>query len=82
MTPRIGGALADDGSGAPATGNRLPFGRYVHGRHDSTGAVRSVPSITGTRPWRQSAEILGDVDGAHVEAAYDLGGSIAALIAD
>ena len=82
---RIGGALADDGSGAPASGGRLPFGLYVHGRYDTTGAVRSVLAITGALPWRQSAEILevlGDVDGAHVEAAYDLGGSIAALIAD
>jgi hypothetical protein len=82
---RIGGALADNGSGAPASGGRLPFGLYVHGRYDTTGAVRSVLAITGALPWRQSAEILeilGDVDGAHVEAAYDLGGSIAALIAD
>ena len=57
----------------------------MHGRYDTTGAVRSVLAITGALPWRQSAEILevlGDVDGAHVEAAYDLGGSIAALIAD
>jgi hypothetical protein len=82
---RIGGALADDGSGAPATGGRLPFGLYVHGRYDTTGAVRSVLAITGALPWRQSAEtleVLGDVAGAHVEAAYELGGSIAALIAD
>ena len=57
----------------------------MHGRYDTTGAVRSVLAITGALPWRQSAEILevlGDVDGAHVAAAYDLGGSIAALIAD
>ena len=46
---RVGGALADDGSGssAAAAGGRKPFGLAVHGRYDTTGAVRSVLAITG-----------------------------------
>ena len=82
---RIGGALADDGSGAPATAGRLPFGLYVHGRYDTTGAVRSVLAITGALPWRQSAEVLvlmGDVTDADRAAAYNLGGTLAALLTD
>lgn len=83
----IGGALDDSGSGDPGaaggTSGRL-FGLWVHGRYDTTGAVRSVTSITGALGWRQGAEILevrGDLTEADLEAAYDLGGTIAALLA-
>ncbi|MFC6341493.1 flavodoxin family protein, partial [Nocardioides hankookensis] len=40
-----GGALSDDGSAAGASGGKKPFGLWVHGRYDTTGAVRSVLSI-------------------------------------
>ncbi|MGZ4438271.1 MAG: flavodoxin family protein [Nocardioidaceae bacterium] len=82
---RVGGALADDGSGtggAGATTGR-PFGLWVHGRYDTTGAERSVLAITGALGWRQAVAVLavmGDPDEEHLEAAYDLGGSIAALL--
>ena len=81
----IGGSLADDGSASPATGGRKPFGLYVHGRYDTTGAVRSVLSIVQALPWRQAAEVLeamGEVTEADTEAAYELGGTLAALLAD
>jgi len=61
-----------------------PFGLYVHGRYDTTGAVSSVLSIVGALKWRQSVDILevvGDVGEAHLESAYELGGTIAALLA-
>ncbi|GAB3089462.1 flavodoxin family protein [Nocardioides zeae] len=70
-------ATADTGSG-----RRVPFGLYVHGRYDTEGAVRSVLSIAGALPWRQSADVLsvlGEVDGRDEAAAYELGGTIAAL---
>ena len=81
----LGGALADDGSGAPASGGRKPYGLWVHGRYDTTGAVRSVQAIAGALPWRQASEVLevlGDVGEEDLEAAYELGGTIAALLAD
>ncbi len=84
---QVGGALSDDGSGlAESRGAtaRRPFGLYVHGRYDTTGAVRSVLSITGALGWKQGydvLEVMGDVTGTHTEAAYELGGTIAALVA-
>jgi NAD(P)H-dependent FMN reductase len=81
----LGGALADDGSGAPAAGGRKPYGLWVHGRYDTTGAVRSVQAIAGALPWRQSSEVLevlGEVGEEELAAAYELGGTIAALLAD
>ncbi len=80
-----GGALSDDGSASPATGGKKPFGLWVHGRYDTTGAVRSVLSIVQALPWRQGAEVLevlGDVTEAHTESAYELGGTLAALLMD
>ena len=81
-----GGALSDDGSAAagatPSRGKR-PWGLYVHGRYDTTGAVRSVESIVGALPWRQAApvlEVLGEPDDVQLEAAYELGATLAALI--
>ena len=84
---QVGGALGADGSAASdsdqgATRGR-PFGLYVHGRYDTHGAVRSVLSIVQALQWRQAAgvlEVLGDVDDEHREAAYELGGTIAALV--
>lgn len=78
----LGGALDDGGGGAPATGGRIPFGLYVHGRYDTTGAVRSVLAITGALPWRQAApvlEVLGDVEEGARAQAYELGATVAAL---
>ena len=80
-----GGALTDDGSASGATGGRRPYGLWVHGRYDTAGAVRSVESIVGALPWRRSApvlEVLGEVGEAEREAAYELGGTIAALIGE
>ena len=78
-----GGALTDDGSAGPGEGGKRPYGLWVHGRYDTTGAVRSVQSIVGALPWRQAApvlEVLGDVGPAERESAYELGGTIAALL--
>ena len=83
---QVGGALADDGSGsASGGGTRKPFGLAVHGRYDTTGAVRSVLAITGALPWQQAApvlEVLGEVTEETGAAAYELGGTLAALLMD
>ncbi len=82
----IGGALSDDGSGAASAGatSGRPVGLYVHGRYDTTGAVRSILSITGALGWVQGYDVLeamGDLTAANTEAAYELGGTISALLA-
>jgi hypothetical protein len=82
-----GGALADDGSAGSGgvTGGRKPYGLWVHGRYDTTGAVRSVQSIVQALGWQQSAsvlEILGDVGETERASAYELGGTIAALLSE
>src|SRR6478752_3617185 len=80
---KAGGALGEDGSAAAGSGGKKPFGLWVHGRYDTTGAVRSVLTIVGALPWVQAAEVLsvvGDVEEQHREAAYELGGTLAALL--
>lgn len=83
----VGGAL--DPSGAPADGAGQtagrPYGLWLHGRYDLTGAQRSVESIVGALGWRQGYDVLGvlgDLDDASLEAAYALGATIAALLTD
>jgi hypothetical protein len=85
----VGGAL--DLSGAPgdatAAGTTAgrPYGLWLHGRYDLTGAERSVQAIVGALGWRQGYDVLGvlgDLDDAALEAAYALGATIAALLTD
>jgi multimeric flavodoxin WrbA len=81
----IGGALDESGGAgesASATAKR-PFGLFVHGRYDTTGAVRSVLSIVQALGWRQAQDILevmGDVDDRHLADAYELGATLAATV--
>ena len=49
-----GGALADDGSAGSVTGGRKPYGLWVHGRYDTTGAVRGVEAITTGLQWKRA----------------------------
>ncbi len=78
-----GGALGEDGSAGASAGGKKPYGLWVHGRYDTTGAVRSVQAIVQALPWVQAApvlEVLGDVDEDARDAAYELGGTLAALL--
>ena len=80
-----GGALTEDGSAGSSGGGKKPYGLWVHGRYDTTGAVRSVQSIVGALPWRQAAEVLdvlGEVGDEQRAAAYELGGTLAALLGE
>jgi multimeric flavodoxin WrbA len=82
---QVGGALDPSGAAGDSAGATTgrPLGLYVHGRYDLTGAVRSVLSITGALGWRQGydvLEVMGDLSDADLEAAYELGGTIAALL--
>jgi len=80
----VGGALDPSGAASPSEGSTMgrPFGLYVHGRYDTTGAVRSVLGIVGALGWKQSfevLEVLGDLTDQHTDSAYELGATIAAL---
>ncbi len=81
----VGGALDPSGAAGESAGEtaKRPYGLYVHGRYDTTGAIRSVQSIVGALGWAQSydvLDVLGDVEDAHVEAAYELGATLAAVL--
>ena len=58
-----------------------PFGYYVHGGNDVTGAVRGIESITTGLGWRPAANpvtVTGDPDKAATEACWELGATLAA----
>lgn len=82
----VGGALSSTGAADESSGSTSgrPFGLFVHGRYDTAGAVRSVMSIVSALGWRQAAqvlEVMGDVSEADESAAYELGGTVSALVA-
>jgi multimeric flavodoxin WrbA len=62
-----------------------PFAAYVHGNLDTTGAVRAVEQITTGLGWRAVAQVLtvaGAPDRAARDALYELGGTVAATLAE
>jgi NAD(P)H-dependent FMN reductase len=62
---------------------RRPFGVYVHGNNDTTGALRAIETITTGLQWRQAQEpvsVIGDPDAAALDACRELGASLAATL--
>jgi len=58
-----------------------PFGYYVHGGSDVTGAVRGIEAITTGLGWRRAAEpvtVTGEPGRADLEACWELGATVAA----
>ncbi|QIJ66235.1 NAD(P)H-dependent oxidoreductase [Streptomyces sp. JB150] len=58
-----------------------PFGYWVHGGSDVTGAVRGIESITTGLAWRRAADPLtltGAPGKADLEACWELGATVAA----
>jgi NAD(P)H-dependent FMN reductase len=68
-----------------ATAGR-PFGLYVHGNSDTTGAVRSVDVVTTGLQWKRAqadVEVVGEPVRADLDRCYELGAALAAgLVAD
>lgn len=63
--------------------DRRPFSFWIHGRSDTTGARRSIESVTTGLSWRLAAEpveLLRGVSDADREQLHDLGGTMAALL--
>ncbi|MFD5012796.1 flavodoxin family protein [Streptomyces chartreusis] len=62
-----------------------PFGYYVHGGSDVTGAVRAVDAITTGLAWHRAAQpvkVTGEPGKADIEACWELGATLAAGLMD
>ncbi|KMS73054.1 flavodoxin [Streptomyces viridochromogenes] len=62
-----------------------PFGYYVHGGSDVTGAVRAIESITTGLGWRRAAHavtVTGEPAKTDTEACWELGATLAAGLMD
>jgi multimeric flavodoxin WrbA len=60
-----------------------PYGLYVHGNLDSTGAVRAAESITKGMGWQRVHEpvlVAGAPAKDDLEACWDLGATVAATV--
>lgn len=58
-----------------------PFGYYVHGGNDVTGAVRAVGTVTTGLGWRGAADpvtVTGEPGKADLRACWELGATVAA----
>jgi NAD(P)H-dependent FMN reductase len=58
-----------------------PFGAYLHGDNDTTGAVRAIDAITTGLSWRRVQQYVtatGPVDGSLLTQCRELGGALAA----
>jgi multimeric flavodoxin WrbA len=61
----------------------MPYGVYIHGQNNTTGAARSIEQVTTAMKWRAVAEplsVIGEPTAADREAATELGGVLAATI--
>lgn len=84
---KIGGSLDESGGASTGGGSGQSrfYGLIVHGRYDTTGAVRSVGGIVGALSWKLGGEILesmGTVTEEHLEEAEDLGATLAIQLMD
>jgi multimeric flavodoxin WrbA len=58
-----------------------PFGLYVHGNSDTTGAIRGIESITTGLGWGKvtpTVSVTGDPNKAELQACWELGATVAA----
>ena len=64
---------------------RRPYGLYVHGGMDTTGAVRAVQAIATGLRWRAVRPpvcVTGPVGKENLEACWELGALLAAEVAE
>lgn len=63
------------------TTNGLPYGLYVHGNNDTTGAIRAVTTITKALGWQEVSRpeaITGQPTSADVAAVTSMSATVAA----
>jgi len=62
-----------------------PYALYVHGNDDTTGARRAVEVVTTGLQWRAvqpAVSIVGTPSRSDVDACWELGASVSALLAE
>jgi multimeric flavodoxin WrbA len=67
-----------------ATAQR-PFGVWLHGNNDVTGARRGIETITTGLQWRlaqEPVEVIGEPTGEDVNRCWELGAALAATLMD
>ena len=60
-----------------------PYGLYVHGNNDTTGAVRAVESIASGLGWQRATtpvEVIGVITKQHRESLWNLAATVAASL--
>jgi multimeric flavodoxin WrbA len=58
-----------------------PYGLYVHGNNDTTGAIRAVEMVTTGLQWRlaqAAVSVIGQPAQADLDACWELGAALAA----
>ena len=63
---------------------RRPYGCYVHGNDDTTGALRAIRTVVTGLRWelaRPPLEVVGAPTTGDLEAAWELGAALAARLA-
>jgi multimeric flavodoxin WrbA len=61
-----------------------PYGLYVHGNDDTTGAIRDVRKVTTGLRWREvhaPLTVVGGAERADLDACWELGATVAASVA-
>lgn len=62
-----------------------PYGLWVHGNNDTTGAAFAVEKVVTGLGWNAVAgvvEVVGEPAGRDLDACYELGGTVAARLAE
>jgi hypothetical protein len=62
-----------------------PYGAYVHGNNDTTGALKAIEVITTGLRWRQAlppVSVVGEPGRTDTDACWELGATVAALLAE
>ena len=58
-----------------------PYGLYVHGNNDTTGAIRAVEMVTTGLQWRLTqapVSVVGEPTQTDLDACWELGAAVAA----
>src|SRR6266568_2793629 len=62
---------------------RRPYGVYIHGNSDTTGALRGIEKITTGLQWKLAQEpvlVIGEPTRQHLDRCTELGGAMAAVL--